>query len=193
MIKRPPKVSGISRTIRQASILLNRSRRGRVTTPWNSLTAGTTPYLEASGYVASSELLKVKSPPTFQMRSIIPATLDVQAIGIDGKPLAGRVYASRRLYQYEADARLNTNGHAHFRMLPPGQFVIKLEKPDNPFVAMLLRKSDNPFVVCDTQLPTDQELARKTVVPAVIVNSEPDEQFTVTLKAVRGRISPRRH
>ena len=74
------------------------------------------------------------------MRLIIPATLDVQATGIDGKPLAGQVYASRRLYQYNADARLDATGHAHFKMLPPGQFVIKMEKPDNPFVAMILGK-----------------------------------------------------
>jgi hypothetical protein len=147
------------------------------------VTAGTKPYLEANGYVASSELLKVKSPPTFQMRSIIPATLDVQAMGVDGKVLAGRVYASRRLYLHEADAPLDANGHAHFKMLPPGQFVIKLEK------------SGNPFVVCDTQLPTDQELAGKTTVPAVSVNSAPDEQLTATLKAMpagylRGVLKP---
>jgi hypothetical protein len=151
---------------------------------WNSVTFGTKPYLEANGYVASSELLKVKSPATFQMRPIVPATLDVQAIGIDGKPLAGRVYASRRLYQYEADERLDATGHAHFKMLPPGQFVITLEK-----------KSDNPFVVRDAQLPTDQELAGTTVVPAAIVNSGPDEQLTATLKTVpagylRGVLKP---
>ena len=136
------------------------------------VTAGTKPYLEANGYVASSELLKVKSPATFQMRSIIPAALDVQATGVDDQPLAGQVYASRRLYQHNADARLDAAGHAHFDMLPPGQFVIKLEK------------SDNPFVVRDAQLPSDQELAGKTTVPAAVVNSGPDEHLTATLKAV---------
>ena len=137
-------------------------------------------------------------PPTFQMRSIIPATLDVQAIGIDGKPLAGRVYSSRKLYSYQADAPIDATGHAHFKMLPPGQFVITLEKPDNPFAAiflMMLGKPDSHFIVRESQLPTDQKLAEKTVVPAAIVNCEPDAQLTATLKTVpagylRGVLKP---